>query len=295
MYLPQFQEICEKQGWDFKWSDDGESAYITLMTLPNKHLFIVNKNNFAKEVTALSETYLLDEYAKTSGSCAPIFCEDFAVSAALSALAAALNVAAVEAKTWICTDPDTCQWRRQVGETKFELYDIFEAPDNYFAVHGVVDPAEDLTPSELHQLEDSYDGLLDNSTSESERWALLAEAHFETEEFSAEREVFDTFEEAEASIRAKIEADNIKLPKSDPNDENDELWKLSDALYARDVANGVVKTRLDAIRSLDKLRLAVFLNDIHSNVKDFPSDNLSWCDWLNKPDDGHLLDVKTAR
>ena len=86
MYLPQFQEICEKQGWDFKWSDDGESAYITLMTLPNKHLFIVNKNNFAKEVTALSETYLLDEYAKTSGSCAPIFCEDFAVSAALSAL-----------------------------------------------------------------------------------------------------------------------------------------------------------------------------------------------------------------
>lgn len=55
MYLPQFQEICEKQGWDFKWSDDGESAYITLMTLPNKHLFIVNKNNFAKEVTALSE------------------------------------------------------------------------------------------------------------------------------------------------------------------------------------------------------------------------------------------------
>lgn len=265
------------------------------MTLPNKHLFIVNKNNFAKEVTALSETYLLDEYAKTSGSCAPIFCEDFAVSAALNALAAALNVAAVEAKTWICTDPDTCQWRRQVGETKFELYDIFEAPDNYFAVHGVVDPAEDLTPSELHQLEDSYDGLLDNSTSESERWALLAEAQFETEEFSAEREVFDTFEEAEASIRAKIEADNIKLPKSDPNDENDELWKLSDALYARDVANGVVKTRLDAIRSLDKLRLAVFLNDIHSNVKDFPSDNLSWCDWLNKPDDGHLLDVKTAR
>ena len=158
MYLPQFQEICEKQGWDFKWSDDGKNAYITLMTLPNKHLFIVNKDNFAKEVTALSETYLLDEYAKTSGSCAPIFCEDFAVSAALSALAAALNVAAV-----------------------------------------------------------------------------------------------------------------------------------------RDVANGVVKTRLDAIRSLDKLRLAIFLNDIHSNVKDFPSDNLSWCDWLNKPDDGHLLDAKTAR
>jgi hypothetical protein len=34
---------------------------------------------------------------------------------------------------------------------------------------------------------------------------------------------------------------------------------------------------------------------VHSGAKDFPSNNMSWCDWLNKPDDGHLLDVKTAR
>lgn len=57
----------------------------------------------------------------------------------------------------------------------------------------------------------------------------------------------------------------------------------------------VTETRLDAIRKLDKFHLAVFLNDVHSGAKDFPSNNMSWCDWLNKPDDGHLLDVKTAR
>lgn len=270
MYLPQFQEICEKQGWDFKWSDDGKNAYITLMTLPNKHLFIVNKDNFAKEVTALSETYLLDEYAKTSGSCAPIFCEDYAVSAALSALAAALNVAAVEAKTWICTDPDTCQWRRQVGGTRYELYDIFEAPNGtYFAVHGEVDPTE-LDPDDYDQLLEAYSGLLDSANCESERWALIAEAQFETEELSMERERFSTFEEAERAIRKKVGAD------------------VSDK-------NAVTETRLDAIRKLDKLRLAIFLNDVRRGVKDFPSDNMSWCDWLSKPDDGHLLDVKTAR
>lgn len=306
MYCIQYDEICKKHNFELKHDarGDGVTLEYPADSVPKDTLRLF-QNHLPEEVSAMAEKYSSDRFAifKYNAAAAAgntiglteTLEKNKKVSAALSDLANDLKQAELEAKTWVCTDPDTCQWRRQVGETKFELYDIFEAPDNYFAVHGVVDPAEDLTPSELHQLEDSYDGLLDNSTSESERWALLAEAQFETEEFSAEREVFDTFEEAEASIRAKIEADNIKLPKSDPNDENDELWKLSDALYARDVANGVVKTRLDAIRSLDKLRLAVFLNDIHSNVKDFPSDNLSWCDWLNKPDGGHLLDVKTAR
>ncbi len=47
----------------------------------------------------------------------------------------------------------------------------------------------------------------------------------------------------------------------------------------------MTETRLDAIRKLDKLRLAIFLNDVRRGVKDFPSDNMSWCDWLSKPDD----------
>lgn len=301
MYLTQYKEICEKQGWAFETCDNGKKVRITLKTLPSEHSFTVSKDNFAEQIKAVSESYLAKEYARighaasTTGKpigLASIFNEGFAVSAALDALAAALGNAKVEAQTWICTDPDTCQWRRQIGETRFELYDILEVPDGYFAVHGEVDPAEDMTPGELEQLLRSFDGLVDDTNTESERWALTAEAQFETEEFSAERGVFDTFEEAEAFIRAKVEADNATLPKQDPNNEDDELWKLDEAISARNAAVGVVKTRLDTIRSLDKLRLAIFLQDVHSHAKDYPNDNLSWCEWLSKADDGHLLDVE---
>lgn len=181
-----------------------------------------------------------------------------------------LKQAELEAKTWVCTDPDTCQWRRQVGGTRYELYDIFEAPNGtYFVVHGEVDPTE-LDPDDYDQLLEAYSGLLDSANCESERWALIAEAQFETEELSMERERFSTFEGAERAIWKKVGAD------------------VSDE-------NSAPETRLDAIRKLDKFHLAVFLNDVHSGAKDFPSNNMSWCDWLNKPDDGHLLDVKTAR
>lgn len=147
---------------------------------------------------------------------------------------------------------------------------IFKAPNGtYFVVHGEVDPTE-LDPDDYDQLLEAYSGLLDSANCESERWALIAEAQFETEELSMERERFWTFEEAERTIRKKVGAD--------VSDENSET-----------------ETRLDAIRKLDKFHLAVFLNDVHSGAKDFPSNNMSWCDWLNKPDDGHLLDVKTAR
>lgn len=176
----------------------------------------------------------------------------------------------LEAKTWVCIDPDTCQWRRQVGGTRYELYDIFEAPNGtYFVVHGEVDPTE-LDPDDYDQLLEAYSGLLDSANCESERWALIAEAQFETEELSMERERFSTFEGAERAIWKKVGAN------------------VSDE-------NSATETRLDAIRKLDKFHLAVFLNDVHSSAKDFPSNNMSWCDWLNKPDDGHLLDVKTAR
>lgn len=113
------------------------------------------------------------------------------VSAALSDLADDLKQAELEAKTWVCTDPDTCQWRRQVGGTRYELYDIFEAPNGtYFVVHGEVDPTE-LDPDDYDQLLEAYSGLLDSANCESERWALIAEAQFETEELDGARTLFN--------------------------------------------------------------------------------------------------------
>lgn len=34
MYLTQYKEICEKQGWAFETCDNGKKVRITLKTLP---------------------------------------------------------------------------------------------------------------------------------------------------------------------------------------------------------------------------------------------------------------------
>lgn len=304
MYYIQFDEICKKHNFELEHDAHGDGVNLKYPAgLAPKYTLRLSQNHLPEEVSAMAEKYGSDRFAvfmynaaAAAGntiSLAETLEENKKVSAALSDLADDLKQAELEAKTWVCTDPDTCQWRRQVGGTRYELYDIFEAPNGtYFAVHGEVDPTEDMTPGELEQLLRSFDGLVDDTDTESERWALTAEAQFETEALSAEREVFDTFEEAEAFIQAKVNTDNAALPKPDPNDEDDELWKLDEAISARNAAVGVVKTRLDTIRSLDKLRLSIFLQDVHSHAKDYPNDNLSWCEWLSKADDGHLLDVE---
>lgn len=278
MYYIQFDEICKKHGFEIEHDAHGDGVTLKYPAGHTpKESFRLSQNHLSEEVSAMAEKYRSDSFAMfifraaaaagNTISLSETMEENKKVSAALSDLADDLKQAELEAKTWVCTDPDTCQWRRQVGGTRYELYDIFEAPNGtYFAVHGEVDPTE-LDPDDYDQLLEAYSGLLDSANCESERWALIAEAQFETEELSMERERFSTFEGAERAIRKKVGAD------------------VSDK-------NAVTETRLDAIRKLDKLRLAIFLNDVRRGVKDFPSDNMSWCDWLSKPDDGHLLDVK---
>ena len=281
MYCIQYDEICKKHNFELKHDarGDGVTLEYPADSVPKDTLRLF-QNHLPEEVSAMAEKYSSDRFAifKYNAAAAAgntiglteTLEKNKKVSAALSDLANDLKQAELEAKTWVCTDPDTCQWRRQVGGTRYELYDIFEAPNGtYFVVHGEVDPTE-LDPDDYDQLLEAYSGLLDSANCESERWALIAEAQFETEELSMERERFSTFEGAERAIWKKVGAD------------------VSDE-------NSATEARLDAIRKLDKFHLAVFLNDVHSGAKDFPSNNMSWCDWLNKPDDGHLLDVKTAR
>lgn len=276
MYCIQYDEICKKHNFELEHDAHGDGVSLKYPAgLAPKYTLRLSQNHLPEEVSAMAEKYSSDRFAifmynaaAAAGnaiSLAETLEKNKKVSAALSDLADDLKQAELEAKTWVCTDPDTCQWRRQVGGTRYELYDIFEAPNGtYFVVHGEVDPTE-LDPDDYDQLLEAYSGFLDSANCESERWALVAEAQFETEELSMERERFSTFEGAERAIRKKVGAD------------------VSDE-------NAVPETRLDAIRKLDKLRLAIFLNDVRSGVKDFPSDNMSWCDWLNKPDNGHLLD-----
>lgn len=64
MYLTQYKEICEKQGWAFETCDNGKKVRITLKTLPSEHSFTVSKDNFAEQIKAVSESYLAKEYAR---------------------------------------------------------------------------------------------------------------------------------------------------------------------------------------------------------------------------------------
>lgn len=242
MYCIQYDEICKKHNFELKHDALGERVTLEYPadSVP-KDTIRLFQNHLPEGVSAMAEKYSSDRFAifKYNAAAAAgntiglteTLEKNKKVSAALSDLADDLKQAELEAKTWVCTDPD---------------------PDDY------------------DQLLEAYSGLLDSANCESERWALIAEAQFETEELSMERERFSTFEGAERAIWKKVGAD------------------VSDE-------NSATETRLDAIRKLDKFHLAVFLNDVHSGAKDFPSNNMSWCDWLNKPDDGHLLDVKTAR
>lgn len=218
MYCIQYDEICKKHNFELKHDALGERVTLEYPadSVP-KDTIRLFQNHLPEGVSAMAEKYSSDRFAifKYNAAAAAgntiglteTLEKNKKVSAALSDLADDLKQAELEAKTWVCTDPDTCQWRRQVGGTRYELYDIFEAPNGtYFVVHGEVDPTE-LDPDDYDQLLEAYSGLLDSANCESERWALIAEAQFETEELSMERERFSTFEGAERAIWKKVGAD----------------------------------------------------------------------------------------
>lgn len=218
MYCIQYDEICKKHNFELKHDALGERVTLEYPadSVP-KDTIRLFQNHLPEGVSAMAEKYSSDRFAifKYNAAAAAgntiglteTLEKNKKVSAALSDLADDLKQAELEAKTWVCTDPDTCQWRRQVGGTRYELYDTFEAPNGtYFVVHGEVDPTE-LDPDDYDQLLEAYSGLLDSANCESERWALIAEAQFETEELSMERERFSTFEGAERAIWKKVGAD----------------------------------------------------------------------------------------
>lgn len=183
MYCIQYDEICKKHNFELKHDALGERVTLEYPadSVP-KDTIRLFQNHLPEGVSAMAEKYSSDRFAifKYNAAAAAgntiglteTLEKNKKVSAALSDLADDLKQAELEAKTWVCTDPDTCQWRRQVGGTRYELYDTFEAPNGtYFVVHGEVDPTE-LDPDDYDQLLEAYSGLLDSANCESERWAF---------------------------------------------------------------------------------------------------------------------------
>lgn len=201
MYCIQYDEICKKHNFELKHDALGERVTLEYPadSVP-KDTIRLFQNHLPEGVSAMAEKYSSDRFAifKYNAAAAAgntiglteTLEKNKKVSAALSDLADDLKQAELEAKTWVCTDPDTCQWRRQVGGTRYELYDIFEAPNGtYFVVHGEVDPTE-LDPDDYDQLLEAYSGLLDSANCESaieQLMTILRESFSQTEESSAFR------------------------------------------------------------------------------------------------------------
>lgn len=139
MYCIQYDEICKKHNFELKHDALGERVTLEYPadSVP-KDTIRLFQNHLPEGVSAMAEKYSSDRFAifKYNAAAAAgntiglteTLEKNKKVSAALSDLADDLKQAELEAKTWVCTDPDTCQWRRQVGGTRYELYDIFEAP-----------------------------------------------------------------------------------------------------------------------------------------------------------------------
>lgn len=148
MYYIQFDEICKMHGFEIEHDAHGDGVTLKYPAGHTpKESFRLSQNHLSEEVSAMAEKYRSDSFAMfifraaaaagNTISLSETMEENKKVSAALSDLADDLKQAELEAKTWVCTDPDTCQWRRQVGGTRYELYDIFEAPNGTFLLFTV--------------------------------------------------------------------------------------------------------------------------------------------------------------
>ena len=109
---------------------------------------------------------------------------------------------------WICTDPDTMQWRREApekGEGVFELAQVNEYVSHFKVAHGFVYPAD--VENDKDELMSSYDWPEETINSDDFP-ALLAEASFESggTEYDSPKE-YDSFKKAARALGNLIGVD----------------------------------------------------------------------------------------
>lgn len=108
---------------------------------------------------------------------------------------------------WVCTDTDCMQFRRTLNKERrvFELYQVFEAPDEkFFIAHDVVHLC-DLSESDQRSLIVAYGW--DMETIQSDDFpGLLAEAVFESSasSFICEGKGFSSFEKAAMEVCRRV-------------------------------------------------------------------------------------------
>ena len=130
MYCIQYDEICKKHNFELEHDAHGDGVSLKYPAgLAPKYTLRLSQNHLPEEVSAMAEKYGSDRFAvfmynatAAAGntiSLAETLEENKKVSAALSDLADDLKQAELEAKTWVCTDPDympvaTSGWRNPI-------------------------------------------------------------------------------------------------------------------------------------------------------------------------------------
>lgn len=300
MYLIQYSEAAEHLGWNVKdCTDDNNSVIISRNGVSGRvYDFKLNKENFIADMERLASQFDADAYAMEYYSAhkswpernilGEIVNDCYKIRDMLFPLLEAMWKEQKEADSWVCTDPDTCQYRHQVGTTLYEFYDIVDLQNGEFeVVHDTVDPTK-MDEKEFDELMIAFDGIVENvPKGSSGYWALIAEAQFESLSSYDDVEVFHSFKAAEEHIRDTIGIESDDSPDAMFDSIRSDVEKRTDAIYGRDTSNS--ETRLSAIRRMDAFHLGILLEDIRRGNNVYPTSNLTWIEWLKGVPKGHVI------
>lgn len=300
MYLIQYSEAAERLGWNVKdCADDNNSVIISRNGVSGRvYNFKLNKENFIADMKRLASQFDADAYAMEYHSThkswsernilGEIVADCYKIRDMLFPLLEAVWKEQKEADSWVCTDPDTCQYRHQVGTTLYEFYDIVDLQNGEFeVVHDTVDPTK-MDEKEFDELMIAFDGIVENVPKcSSGYWALIAEAQFESLSSYDDVEVFHSFEAAKEYIRDTIGIESDNLPDAMFDSIRSDVEKRTDDIYGRD--NSSSETRLSMIRRMDAFHLGILLEDIRRGNNVYPENNLAWIEWLKGVPKGHVI------
>ena len=300
MYLIQYSEAAERLGWNMKdCTDDNNSVIISRNGVSGRvYDFKLNKENFIADMERLASQFDADAYAMEYYSAhkswpernilGEIVNDCYKIRDMLFPLLEAMWEEQKEADSWVCTDPDTCQYRHQVGTTLYEFYDIVDLQNGDIeVVHDTVDPTK-MDENEFNELMIAFDGIVDNVPKDSSGyWTLIAEAQFESLSSYDDVEIFHSFEAAEKYIRDTIGIESDNSPDAMFDSIRSNVEKGTDAIYGRDTSSS--ETRLSIIRRMDAFHLGVLLEDIRRGNNVYPTNNLAWIKWLKGVPKGHVI------
>ena len=300
MYLIQYSEVAKRLGWNVKdCTDDTNSVIISRNGVSGRvYDFKLNKENFIADMERLASQFDADAYAMEyygthkkwpeRNILGEIVNDCYKIRDMLFPLLEAMWEEQKEADSWVCTDPDTCQYRHQVGTTLYEFYDIVDLQNGDIeVVHDTVDPTK-MNEKEFNELMISFDGIVDDVPKDSsDYWALIAEAQFESLSSYDDVEVFHSFKAAEEYIRDTIGIESENSPDAMFDSIRSDVEKGTDAIYGRDTSNS--ETRLSIIRRMDAFHLGVLLEDVHRGNNVYPANNLTWVKWLRGIPKGHVI------